>query len=388
MDNNYYQVLLSIGGILLVGQTVSTLGRLTHLPRVTLLLLFGFSIGPSGLDVIPQIFTIHFELIADMTLVMVGFLIGGKLHRDTLNNQLKPILIISSFAAIVTASLVSYTLAIYGLPLALSIILGCIASATAPAAVLDVIMESNVDNKFSKLLISIVALDDAWSLILFAIGLAIATIINGTSADSQHILGSIKEIGGAVALGFSLGIPSAYLTGRLKPGKPLLTEAIGLVFICGGLAIWLEVSFLIASIVMGAMVANLANHHDYTFHEIENIEWPFMVVFFVLAGATLNIDMLSEIGVIILVYALARMLGKVLGGSLGAYLSGTEKSTKKWIGVAMLPQAGVAIGMALVASNILPQYSSTLLPLVIATTVLFELIGPIFTGIAIRRSSL
>lgn len=97
-------------------------------------------------------------------------------------------------------------------------------------------------------------------------------------------------------LGVLLGFPAAYLTGRIRTGRPMLMEALGLVFLCGGIAIWLDVSFLIASIVMGAVVANFARHHEYPFHEIENIEWPFMTIFFVLAGASLELDMITQIG--------------------------------------------------------------------------------------------
>ncbi|MDH5435983.1 MAG: cation:proton antiporter [Gammaproteobacteria bacterium] len=142
--------------------------------------------------------------------------------------------------------------------------MGCIASATAPAATLDVVIESKDKTPFSNLLISIVALDDAWALMLFGIG--VATSISGHVSDSSSI----------------------FLATKVKPDEPILTEALGLIFICGGLAQWLDVSFLIASIVMGAVVASFAKHHDYPFHEIENIEWQFMVIFFVSAGAKIG----------------------------------------------------------------------------------------------------
>ena len=159
-----------------------------------------------------------------------------------------------------------------------------------------------------------------------------------------------------------------------------------LVFVCGGLAIWLDVSFLIASMVMGAVVANLATHHEYPFHSIEDIEWPFMVIFFVLAGASLEFSTLQDIGLIGSVYIVCRFAVKVLGAGLGGRCSGAGKATCRWIGVAMLPQAGAAMGMALVATNQLPEYRQVLLSVVISTTVFFELIGPTFTRLALRRA--
>ena len=382
-----YQFLLSLGGILLFGQVVSTLGHRTFLPRVTLLLIFGLLIGKEALNIIPAFFYQQFEIIAEMTLLMVGFLIGGKITREALANGINKILWISISTAIVTALVVSMSLAWLGLPIEISILLGCIASATAPAATLDVVMEAEDNSTFSNMLISVVALDDAWALMLFGIGLAAAISIAGQTSESTPILLAVKDIGGAILLGAVIGFPAAYLTGRLKPGKPILTEALGLVFICGGAALWLDVSFLIASIVMGAIVANFAKHHDYSFHEIENIEWPFMVIFFVLAGATLELHMIVNIGLIGIVYILSRVIGKVIGARIGGKISKTDRKVRKWIGIALLPQAGVAIGMVLIASSNFPEYRQLLLSLIISTTIFFELIGPIFTRIAISEAT-
>lgn len=382
-----YQFLLSLGAILLLGQAISTLGRWTFFPRVTLLIIFGAVIGKELFNLIPLIFYQQFEIIAEMTLLMVGFLIGGKLTKDSLKHGINKILWISISAAVFTTVIVGLSLLWLGLPIEIAIILGCIASATAPAATLDVVMESDNKSSFSSLLISIVALDDAWALMLFAIGLAVATSISGQIPDSPSILLASRDIGGAAILGTIIGLPAAYLTGRLKPGKPMLTEALGLVFICGGLALWFEISYLIASIVMGAIVANLAKHHEYSFHEIENIEWPFMVVFFVLAGASLELKMIADIGLIGIAYILSRILGKLIGARLGGQLGKADQKVKNWMGVALLPQAGVAIGMALIASSTFPEYKEILLPLIISSTIFFELIGPIFTRIAIRQAS-
>jgi Kef-type K+ transport system membrane component KefB len=133
-------------------------------------------------------------------------------------------------------------------------------------------------------------------------------------------------------------------------------------------------------------VANLATHHEYPFHAIEDIEWPFMVIFFVLAGASLEFSTLQDIGLIGSVYIVCRFAGKVLGAGLGGRCSKASKETCRWIGVAMLPQAGAAMGMALVATSLLPEYRQVLLSVVISTTVFFELIGPTFTRLALRRT--
>jgi len=381
------EFLLTLGGILLIGLATDAIGRRTLLPRVTLLLLFGVLIGRQMFDLIPQVFTDRFDVIANMALLMVGFLLGGKLTADFLKQSASKTLWISISTAVVTTLVVAFILMAVGISASMAIILGCIASATAPAATMDIVLESDCEGPFSDLLLSIVALDDVWGLILFSIGLALVSIIAGNTEHAAQIYIAMWDIGGALILGVLLGFPAAYLTGRIRTGRPMLMEALGLVFLCGGIAIWLGVSFLIASIVMGAVVANFARHHEYPFHAIENVEWPFMTIFFVLAGASLELDMIKEIGLIGGVYIISRITGKLLGARIGAELCKADTMTRCWMGFALLPQAGVAMGMALVAANRFPEYQQVLLTVVISSTVFFEIIGPVFTRAALRRAS-
>ncbi len=379
------QFLLTIGGIFLLGLLTNAVARHTILPRVTLLLLFGIVIGDEALGIVPAIFEERFDIIADMTLLMVGFLIGGKLTRDSLAESGSSVLWVSLAAAIVTVACVSGSLMLVAVPVDVAILLGCIAAATAPAAIFDVVTELRIDNKFSRLLISVVALDDVWALVIFGIGLAVVGSLNGVGGDTFFLLDVSREIGGAIVLGVLIGFPASYLTGRVIPGKPILTEALGIVFFCGGMAIWFGVSYLIASIVVGFVIANYAKHHEYPFHAIEGIESPIMIVFFVLAGALLDLDAIYEVGLVGVVYIFARTIGKYLGAALGCTVAGEGGVTKRWLGLALLPQAGVAIGMALAASNQFPEYRQILLPLVIGSTVFFELVGPILTRQALLR---
>lgn len=373
------EFLISLGGIFLLGLLSDRLGKRTFLPRVTLLLLFGIIIGKDVLDLVPLALTNNYELIAQMTLLMVGFLLGGKLTLSSLKNLGSQVLWISVSAAVVTTIIVTLTLMLFGISIQISILLGCIASATAPAAVLDVVSESKYKGRFSDLLLSIVALDDAWALILFGIGTAVVKSISGSETEVISIMMIVKEIGGAVLLGAVIGFPAVYLSRQLKSCKPILVEALGIVFICGGLAILLNVSFLIAAMVLGAVVSNFAKHHAYPFHAIEGIEWPFMVIFFILSGASLELASLKDIGLIGIIYIISRMFGKYIGALLGGQLSHANKKTKQFMGIALFPQAGVAIGMALIASAYFPEHRQVLLSVVISSTIFFEIIGPIFT---------
>jgi len=381
------EFLLSLGLILLLGLASDYLGRRTPLPRVTLLLATGLLIGTQGLDLAPEALAGQFDTVANLALLMIGFLLGGRLTLASLRDMGSTLLWISLCAALGTTVLVALVLHFIGVPGDIAILLGCIAAATAPAATADTVLETGSDTPFARLLLAIVAIDDVWALLLFTLGLALSSLLNGNADIATTLLQAGWELGGATLLGLAIGLPAGFLTGRLKPGQPILTEALGLVLACGGAALLLEVSFLVSAIVMGATITNLARHHEYPFHEIENIEWPFMVIFFMLAGASLELDMLEQLGWAGFAYLCARVLGKLSGAWTGAYLAGASHPVRCWMGVALLPQAGVAIGMALLAVQRFPEQRDLILPLIIGTTIVFELAGPVFTRLALRRSA-
>ena len=380
------KTLLTLGSLMLLGMATDYLGRRTALPRVTLLLLFGVIIGPSVLDLLPEFSRLWFPVIADMALLMVGFLLGERLAVSFLRENGRKVLGVSLAVVLTTTAVVAGGLLAVGVSLMMALLLAAIATATAPAATTDVVHELRADGPFSRMLLGIVAVDDAWGLIVFSFCLAAATALSGGGGAATVIWHGLWELGGAVLLGLALGVPMAYLTGRIRGGEPTLAEALGMVFFCGGLALWLEVSFLLAAMVMGGTVANLAKHHQRPFHEIQHIEWPFMILFFVLAGAALNVEALLGLGVIGASYILLRTLSRIAGAWIGGAFTRSGQLERHWMGLALMPQAGVAMGMALVATQRIPELADTLLPIIISATVFFELIGPVLTRIALKRA--
>lgn len=368
-------ILITLGGLFLLGLAADLLGTHTPLPRVTVLLLAGFAIGPSGLGLLPDFIQAWFPALTDIALAMIGFLLGQKLTLPALRELGRPVLTMSIGEVVMTAFLVFSVLSLLGVPLEIALMLAGIAPATAPAATMDVVHEYQANGRFTETLLGIVAIDDAWGLLVFSLLLAIAQALSGHDGTGDVLVAGSWEIGGAILL----GLPMAYLTGRIRPGEPTQAEALGLVLMCAGLAVWADVSYILAAMVMGAVVANLAKHHERPFHTIEGIEWPFLILFFLLAGAALHVDALTHIGLLGAGYICLRVIGRLLGTRLGGWLSGTDTVTRRWIGLALLPQAGVAIGMALLASQRFPEIKDIILPVVLGSTVIFELIGPVIT---------
>jgi Kef-type K+ transport system membrane component KefB len=377
--------LMAFGGLLLLGLATEAIGRMTRLPRVTLLLCVGFLIGPDALALLPPISREWFVIIASLALVMVGFLLGGKLELARLRSNGRRVFAYSVSISVLTLAVVTGGLWLLGVELSLGLMLGAIAVATAPAAVMDVVREAQARGAFTDTLLGVVAVDDVWGLLMFSVVLAFVATQTGPADVAAALAFGARDLGGAMFIGAALGIPAAFLTGRIRPGEPTTLEALGIVLLCGGIALYFDVSFLLASIVMGAIVANLASHHEYPFHAIENIEQPFLVLFFVLSGASLKIGALLNIGLLGLAYVVLRVLGRLAGAWLGGRCCAASASASHWMALAMLPQAGVALGMALVASTRYPEYADVVLPLVIGATVVFELSGPIFTRLALRH---
>jgi Kef-type K+ transport system membrane component KefB len=373
------KTLITLGVLLLLGLATDVIGRRTRLPRVTLLLIFGFAIGPSGLGFLYPTEEKWFSIVANMALIMIGFLLGEKFTLSSLREHGKLVLWFSVAEVVVTAAVVLVGLLLIGLQMGIALLLAGIATATDPAATTDVVHETKADGVFTRTMLGIVAVDDAWGLIVFSLMLTAAQAFSGQGNSIAPLLTGAWEIGGALLIGIGLGIPMAYLTGRIKPGEPTLVEALGVVFLCGGIAIWLEVSFLLASMVLGCVVANMARHHIRPFHAIEGIEWPFMILFFILAGASLHTETLFQIGLVGSAYIILRIIGRLVGAWTGGAISHADPLMRRWMGMALMPQAGVALGMALVAIERRPDLGEIILPVVIASTVLFELIGPVLT---------
>ncbi|MEM6740220.1 MAG: cation:proton antiporter [Pseudomonadota bacterium] len=379
------RLIIVLGFLFIAALVLDALGRRVHVPRVTLLILLGALFGPPALNLLPDAFSEADETFTAVALTMVAFLLGGSLERSTLAAHGREILLISLAVVLASLIVVAGVLAAFGVPLVAALALAGISAATDPAATRDVIRQAGRAGRFETNLLGIVAIDDAWGLIAFTVVLTLAGVLAGQDTSSA-LLHGLWEMGGGALLGLVVGLPAAYLTGRLKPGEPSLLEALAIVLICAGAALVFEVSYLLAGMVSGVLVVNLAKHHDYPFHEIERIEWPFVLVFFVIAGASLEVAYLSEIGFIGVLYVLARMAARLIGGWGGARLAGLSGREGVLTGMALTPQAGVAIGMALLASARFPEYAAEIMAITIASTIVFEVVGPVLAQVALARS--
>lgn len=381
-------VLVTLGAVLVAGLAAEWTHGHVPLPRVSLLMLLGVLIGPVGVDLLPSEQEQWFPVVAALTLTMVGLLIGGEFSVERVRAVGPQLAIVALFQGLAAAAFVGAGLWALGFELPLALALSGIAVATAPAAIAAIIQEREASGPLPQLLLGVAAAADALALMAFSVLLVLAGIVSPGPAAGHALVEALRELGGGVILGVAIGVPGAYLSGRLREGRPLLEEALGMVLLCAGIGLWLDVSYLLGSVVAGSIIVNMAGHHRRTMREIEGIEWPLLVVFFVLAGAALEPDALIEAGTVGAAYVVLRSAGKVAGAVASTGLIRLAPTAGGWIGLALTPQAGVALGLALLAEERLPRVGSDVVAVVIASTVVFELIGPVLTGLALRRTSL
>ncbi|MDR9502161.1 MAG: cation:proton antiporter [Desulfurivibrionaceae bacterium] len=379
-------ILLAV--ILSLSIFADTVASRTRVPRISILVLVGVGIavvqqvvlGQQGARLLEGLG----EPLINLALVMVAFLLGSELTADRLRRTGFLVFVIS-LTVIITGGLVVGTgLWVLGFPLVVAVSLAAISVATDPAAVTQTVHDSADTRLRARVLVGIVAIDDGWGIIVFGLSMAFLGWI--VSSDGQPaLLHAAWEMGGAIVLGTLIGLPAAWLTGRLKPGEPTQVEAIALILLLAGVSSSLGVSALLAAMITGTIIANFSPHHTRSFKEIEHIEWPFLVFFFVLSGATIDLYRLDDALGVTLAYIVLRLAGRLLGGFLAVKFARTrQKKLPLDIGLALTPQAGVAIGMALLAVERFPEFRDLILPVVLGSTIFFEMVGPFFVRRVLR----
>ncbi len=383
--------ILGLGFVLLAGVFSARFINKLRFPAVTAYLMLGILIGPSLFGLVPKGLLDSSGLISNIVLGMIAFGIGQNFSIANFKRLGKPILWISVLEACGAWIFVTLAfLVILRQPFYISLLFGAIASATAPAATVMVIREYRAKGVFTNTLLGVVAIDDAWCLIIFAMSLAISKAIyvhmTSTLFLLKVILHSVLAIGGAFVLGAILAIVFSYFSKYVRSSAELLIYTLGFIFLSVGIALSLHLSVLLSCMFLGAVFVNINLASFKFFDVIRTIDSPLFLLFFVLAGANLEIGLLKNLGLMGLVYLIFRMIGKVMGANWGAKISKANESIRKYLGWGLVPQAGVALGCALIAKSDFPNIGNMLFSTIIATTVVYELIGPVCTKYALHKA--
>lgn len=376
---------LTLGALLIVALTADWLGRRTPVPRVSALLLLGVLAGPAALDLLPEAREQWEPVATDLALAMVGFLLGREFERDRVRQYGASLLLLAVVAGLVTSVVVAGGLLLLDVDTRVALALGGIAASTAPAATVVVVRDDDAQGPLTRTLLGVVALADALAIVLFTVLLSAGTVVAEGSAPWPLVGDAAQEILGALLLGLVIGGPAALITRHVREGEPTLLDAAGTVLLTVGFATWSDVSLVLTAITVGVVVTNVDRGDYRPFRAVERVEWPFLVVFFVLGGAALELEPLREELPLITAYVVLRSLGKVVGALAGSRAADEEPHVRRWLGATLLPQAGVGLGLALQLREGAPEVAESVVPVVVVSTVLFELVGPIATRVALRR---
>ncbi len=381
--------ILSLGFIFLAGLFAAKLIRRIKLPMVTAYLLLGILIGPSLLNMVSKGILGASGLISNVVLGFIAFSLGQNFLIATFRRIGRPVLWISILAAAGAWILVTLAfLIILKQPFYIALLFGAISAATAPAATMMVVREYKARGSFTDTLLGVVAIDDAWCLIIFAISLAISKAIVIHTPSNVFFLKvishSLLEIFGAFILGGLIAGLVTYLSRYARTPIDLLIFTSGFILLNTGLAIYFQLSVLLANMFLGAVLVNVHRLSSKFFDSLRTIDSPLYLLFFVLAGANLEMGLLSRLGILGGAYILFRGAGKVGGATLGGFISRAPSRITKYIGWGLLPQAGVALGVALVAKSTFPEVGGLIFSIIVATTVVYELVGPLATKFALR----
>lgn len=383
MNTLLYLCVLLFGGLLF-----GKLAKLVKLPNVTGYLVAGLLIGPSVLGIIPADVLSGFDLISEIALGFIAFSIGGEFKISYFKRVGMTPIVIAILEAMVAVVFVICGLLAAGYDLPFSLVLGSIAAATAPAATIMVIKQYKAKGPVTETLMSVVALDDAVALIAFGFAVTAAKTITAQN-DGSLILSILKPFGeilGAVALGAVLGFFFMLPLRFFHSSGNRLILTVAMVFLTTGLADLLGLSALLCCMAMGAIFTNFSKLAPDMIKLCDNITPPIFLLFFAVSGAELKLSAIPTIGVVGVIYILLRVVGKFAGAWAGAKLMKAPPKVAKYLGYTLFPQAGVAIGLTLVAQQVVPDYADTIRAVVLCGTLIYELIGPGIAKVALQKA--
>lgn len=402
-------ILISLSVALLSGLLLSRLAKLVRLPAITAYLVAGVLIGPYVLGAIgvPGLGITHsqiagFGIISDLALGFIAFSMGSEFRVSALKKIGKQATVIGIIQAVFTTILVDIALVALHfampneLPLPAAITLGAVASATAPAATLMVIRQYKAKGPLTDILLPVVALDDAVGLVVFAISFGVAKSMSQASVGLLAIvLEPLLEVVFSLGLGFIMGLLftlcEKYFHSRSKRMAVSVTFVMltvglsGLKFQIGGIHVGF--SSLLACMMLGTVFCNICDFSEELMERADRWTAPILILFFVISGAELELSVFVDIAVVIigLVYIASRSIGKYFGAGFSSRLVKCDSHIVKYLGITLLPQAGVALGMAIKAAE-LGTNGAIVRNITLFAVLIYEIVGPYLTKIALIKA--
>ena len=392
-------LVLAVGIMIAVGFIGGLASAKFKFPMITGYIITGVLLSPSLLNIIPGETVGELNSITDVALGIIAYLIGGSLHQEDLQRLAKSIIYILPFESLGSWFLVTLVLVIVS-PLIIpgetfwqtyfpmAFVIGAISCATAPAATMAIISEYRAKGPFTTTLLAVVGLDDAIAVIAFAIASSISQpLVNDAGSISLcQMLGiPFLHIAESISIGVVFAIVLMYMVRLARTRELLLVVVLGMIMLCTGVSTYLGLSLIMANMVTGFIIVNKVKRRE-MFDVVGEIEDVVYVMFFVLAGLHFDLSVMKFAGILALLIVITRCLGKYMGVRAGAGISHAPDNVKNYLGLALLPTAGVAVGLVLLASIQFPTFGTLMLNAVLTATIINELIAPPLSKYAIFKA--
>ncbi|MCD4830405.1 MAG: cation:proton antiporter [Anaerohalosphaeraceae bacterium] len=392
-DIYHTNIILLVGLAIFLATTGAKLFARLHLPSIVGYLIIGIALGPMTGFISEQTIA-KLEVFNVFALGVIGFLIGGELKKSVftkLGKQVFTILFFEGMTAFVLVGGLSFAVMIYFFnwqeAVAVSVVFGAICAATDPASTVSVLWECKARGPLTMMLTAIVALDDALAMMLYAIGISVAGVVTGHQGEGGFLsamAGSFIEIAGSLVIGFAGGMVLNKILKWIDDADQVLIFTLSFALLIIGLARALGLDIILASMALGVTLINVdGRRSEKCFEHMHRLSGPIYVLFFVLAGARLNVAHIDKVITLLAVaYVLGSIVGKTFGSYIGARISKSVPSVRKYLGLCLYPQGGIAIALLIIASSRFEEkMASMMLLVVISGALVLQIIGPIFVKI-------
>lgn len=375
--------------IILIGLLGGRVAKKLALPSVSGYIVAGLILGPSFIDLVSKQDLGSLGFITEIALAAIAFSIGSEFLLSDMKKVGKRALILT-VNEVVGAFVVVFIAMFYIFrqSFEFSIVIASMSAATAPAGIVMVIRELRADGPLVKTILPIVALDDALGIMVFGVALSLAKMTSGLEEFTVFRLVSapLIEIFGSLLLGFLLGIVLTYLAKKAKGRDELLKISLAFILAGVGVSNFFNLSPLLTSMMMGGTLVNLKQNSKRVFGTINEFTPPINLLFFTLAGMSLDLRVLSTVSFLGIGYILARAIGKIVGAGVGAKALGESMTIQKYLGLSLLTQGGISIGLSSIVASELPQFSESIITVILFSVLVYEIVGPIFAKIAITKA--
>lgn len=378
---------LFVSLLLLVGLTGGWLTSKINLPSVTGYILSGLILGPSVLNIITGDVYNSLGFVNELALGILAISVGTELHRDMIKRLGRDLTILSVANTLLSFALTTAFTYFLGLPITYALVLGALSMTVSPSGVVSMVKETRARGEMTQTLLGLVAFDNLITIIVFGIVVAFVTSVGNTDANNLTLILSVfLDIIFAGLIGLGVGLFVAFFIRQMLPNDRLLVIIGAAILFNSGIATVLTLSPILINIVAGATITNLTNRRGLVSEVISRMELPIFVVFLTLAGAHLDIAIFARVGLIGMAYIGGRLIGKVLGAFAASHVTSLSQKSRQNIGLSLLPQAGIAIGLATIAEQSVPGAKGVLTGVVLTGVVFFEIVGPLILARALKNT--